>query len=319
MENKELNLFDLIALSGKACMRGIKKIINLLSSMLRITYRQWWIVLIALVLAVSAGMYYASPSKRWYNADAVLILNGPTTAQVKQALDRVSKTAPFTESQNTAVLLKVDPTVARIKSILTYNVIDCMNDSTADFIDYKEKIPYTDTMNVVMKDRVGVRICMRNPNCLPYIEQALLNYLNEIPQMQSSYESYYSNLLTETEYCHRQLEKLDSLTSDFYFNQSPSMQLGTDRKSSSLYVGDRRIRLFLDQINAHIHHMNYMDMKLINATAPVVVENHFVLNPHAINGRLKMLIISVLLGWILGCLIAAAIEQRKAIIAWLKK
>ena len=61
------------------------------------------------------------------------------------------------------------------------------------------------------------------------------------------------------------------------------------------------------------------DYELAFCTAPVVVENSFIVYPKPVNGRIKTNVIGLLIGWILGCIVAALIEQRKAIASWLKK
>ena len=61
------------------------------------------------------------------------------------------------------------------------------------------------------------------------------------------------------------------------------------------------------------------DYRMQLATAPVVLENHFSLDPEPLNGRLKIMVVFFLLGWIGACVLAELIDQRKAIYAWLKK
>ena len=61
------------------------------------------------------------------------------------------------------------------------------------------------------------------------------------------------------------------------------------------------------------------DYRLLLATAPVTLENHFSADSKVINSRMKSLLVFFLLGWFFGCIIAELIDKRKAILEWLKR
>ena len=65
--------------------------------------------------------------------------------------------------------------------------------------------------------------------------------------------------------------------------------------------------------------MQAVDYRMQLATAPVVLENHFTLDPKPVNGRFKYVFVLFLLGWLGGCILAELIDRRKAICAWLKQ
>jgi len=145
--------------------------------------------------------------------------------------------------------------------------------------------------------------------------------LNANPEMQQSYEAYIKNLREEVAFNHRQAAKLDSLTSVYYYNTSAPVQTN-DRSGNTNginFYGDRKVRLFLKDIYKQHQHLQNKDYRLQLATAPVVLENHFAVDPKPVLGRKKCLAISFLLGWCLACLIAEIIDKRKTIYAWLKK
>ena len=54
-------------------------------------------------------------------------------------------------------------------------------------------------------------------------------------------------------------------------------------------------------------------------TAPLTFENHFSAAPVLMNGRMKMIVVFFLFGWIFGCVIAELTDKRKAIMEWLKQ
>lgn len=320
--NKELNLFDLCVMAARAVRSGIRSIITLGVKMIRVTYRQWFIVLPIVLASLGSGIYYSLPENRTYQVDGTLLLNGPSLEAARAALNRVAYCTYYSSTQNTMALLGVNTDVAlSLREMYCYDVIDCLADSIPDYVDYTGKISYTDTLTLHMHDRIAIRMRVRNINNVPEIEKALLRYLNEQPELIRAYETYKSNLELNAAFCHSQMEKLDSLTSSFYFHEGAGEQarLSVQRATTSFIVGDRRIRLFLGEIRSHIHDMQYVDQKLAQATAPIVMEGHLTIWPKALNGPLRTSAKSLIFGWIVGCLLAALIEQRKQIIAWLKK
>ena len=179
-----------------------------------------------------------------------------------------------------------------------------------------------DTVMVQMQDRLCLqfRMKVRDMGALPQVEEALLATLNADPAMQVSYQTYIANLREEVAFNHRQAVKLDSLTSAYYFN-NPAISMADAKASSNgvTFYGDRRIRLFLNEIYAQQQHMQRIDYRLQLATAPVVLENHFAVDSKPVHSRRQIMICFFLLAWIGGCLIAEIIDKRKAISAWLKQ
>ena len=138
--------------------------------------------------------------------------------------------------------------------------------------------------------------------------------------MQQSYAVYVQNLREEVAFNHRQAVKLDSLTSAYYFNTPAQMDTKDHNGNASAitFNGDRKIHLFLNKIYEQHEHLQNKDYRLQLATAPVVLENHFAVDPKPVLGRKKCLTIAFLLGWCIACLIAEIIDKRKALIAWMK-
>ena len=315
---REMNFFDLCVVCGKAIGRCCSAIGCMLSRMVRLTYRYWWIVLTLMALAICAALYYTRKDNTIYKLDAVALLNGATVPQFEQryAALRTGKMLPADAA--------ITPFIKDEKAgtFKTYRVIDCLDDGTADYVDYKRKSVPTDTVKVQMQDRLCLqfRVKSRDLALVPEIEQAVLAYLNADEAMQQSYQVYLANLREEVQFNHTQAHKLDSLTSAYYFNNPAIAQPdGLTHNSGVSFYGDRRIRLFLNEIYEQQKHMQQCDYRMQLATAPVVLENHFAVNLSPVNGRFKCVILFLLLGWILGCVIAELIDKRKVIVSWLQQ
>ena len=312
--DREMNFWDLCVALSRALCRGCQWFWQVLLHMVRLTLRYWWLVITLVVLALGAAFYIARFENLTYKVNAVVMLNGATIPQFEQAF------APL----RSGILLPDDAEISQYvhKRIAggfsTYRVIDCKNDGTADMIDFKGSISPTDTLRVPMQDRLCLqfRVKVRDMRFVPHIEQALMDYLNSNIALQQAYPSYVEDLREEVAFHHRQAVKLDSLTSSYYFaagQPAVSMQNGLN------VTGERRIRLFLNEIYKQQEHTRQADYRIQLATAPVVLENHFAVDPKPSYSRRQCMMVFGLFAWVIGCAIAQLIEKRKAICAWLKK
>ena len=309
-----MNFWDLCVALSRALCRGCQWFWQVLLHMVRLTLRYWWLVITLVVLALGAAFYIARFENLTYKVNAVVMLNGATIPQFEQAF------APL----RSGILLPDDAEISQYvhKRIAggfsTYRVIDCKNDGTADMIDFKGSISPTDTLRVPMQDRLCLqfRVKVRDMRYVPHIEQALMDYLNSNIALQQAYPSYVEDLREEVAFHHRQAVKLDSLTSSYYFaagQPAVSMQNGLN------VTGERRIRLFLNEIYKQQEHTRQADYRIQLATAPVVLENHFAVDPKPLYSRRQCMMVFGLFAWAIGCAIAQLIEKRKVICAWLKK
>ena len=87
---------------------------------------------------------------------------------------------------------------------------------------------------------------------------------------------------------------------------------------SGMVLGRREIALFLEDVYVEMRESEYVNARLTVATAPVVLQSHFVINPLAVNGPWRMSAIAIVVGWLLGLVVAALVENRKRILAWLQ-
>ena len=314
-----MNLFDLCRAFVRGIGKGVKWLVYRFGDMIRLSFRQWWVVLIVVALCVAAALYYSREGNRSYKVDVVANLNGITNNMVRAEFDRLNKAFYLTEQQNLTTMLNIDGALANgTYRFETFDVIDLLADTTIDLVDYKRSTPMMDTLCVHVPDMVAMRFRTKHPNRVPELENAILNYLNTRPYFQSLYETYYKGLEREAHFHCDQIEKLDSLTSVFYFSQNNREQLQMKVWESGMVLGRREIALFLEDIYLEMRESEYVNARLAVATAPVVLQSHFVVNPRAVNGPLRMSAIAIVVGWLLGLMVAALVENRKRILAWLK-
>ena len=321
MEHKETSLFDLIYAACKACGRGINRIICLLSQMIRLSWRKAYIVLPLLILGLAAGMYWTRPENRKYKVEAVLILNGPTEFDVAQALMPIefAVDANMSETQNLQNLLQLEPEIARVTTRFEhFPVIDFRHDSVPDMIDYKRSHKRSDTLDIVMDNRIAVRFRTKNINSVPTVQQNLLQYLNSQPQIQAAFEAKKADIERYAEFCRAQTEVLDSFIVEFYFNQGTGCQNKVRPWSPGLVVGSREVQAMHNDMFELLERRKQVTHELSLMTAPVVLDSNFALNPEPVRNPHIWRILFMLAGWIAGAVLAWLIEDRKNILAWLR-
>ena len=311
-----MNFFDLCVLAWRAMGRGCKALWNGVLYLIRLSYRYWWVVVPVVILNLAGAWYLSRTENLTYKMNAVACLNGCSIQQFEQAY------APMRSEQMLPADAAITPFVQdRIAyAFETFRVIDCLADGSADYVDFKESSSPTDTVEVQMQDQICMqfRIKKRNMDKVPAIEKALMELINANDALQRSHAVYLQNMEEIAAFNHTQAHKLDSLTTHYYFsNPSPAAPMNYPSNGVNFY-GDRQVRLFLRDIYSHQGHMQYCDNRLQLATDPVVLVNHFAADKDPVNGRIKMLAIFLIFGWLCGCIIAELIDKRKAISAWLK-
>jgi len=311
-----MNFWDLCVAFGRGIARLAEALWRLLAHMIRLTYRYWWLVLTILALGIAAAVYHTRPANIHFRVNAVALVNGASLQQFEQAF------APL----RTGCLLPPDAKIAtylygrQAQRFELFRVVDALADETPDYIDFKRKSSPKDTMEVQMQDRMCIQFRMPAYAIplIPKIEEAVLEVLNGNEALQQSYAVYVDNLLNEVAFNHRQAVKLDSLTSAYYYNAGSPVELTDKNRTGVNFYGDRKIRLFLDEIYKQQRHTQLGDYRLQLATAPVVLENHFAIDPCPILTRTNCVVMYGLIAWILGCALAELIDKRKAFNAWLK-
>ena len=218
---REMNLFDLFAAMGRGIGRGMKSLVAMLSRMIRLSFRQWWIVLIVVLMAIASAFYASLDKNRIYNVDAVVILNGVSKDIVSREFMALEKSSYKFAHQNLATMLNISPELAVGNyRFVTFDVIDFMADNLVDGIDFDCEVPLTDSASVHVPYMLALQFRTKHPNNVPQLQEAIMQYLNTREGIVAPYAQFRANLEREAKFHHDQLEKLDSLTSVFYFSHT---------------------------------------------------------------------------------------------------
>ncbi len=291
MEYSEMTLWDVIGI----CLKWVGKVMlacwHFFAEMIRLAYRKWYIVGCLTLIGIAVGIYYSRPSNKKYKVNAIATLNGPSVKDV----------ADYYESLEW--------------NFQAFNVIDCLHDGEPDFVDYKHKNNHLDTINKCMTDQIALQFIIRDTFGIPQKEAYILDKLNNNEAFVHSYNIFKTHLDRLYEFDKTQVEKIDSMTTLFY---SSSSAQHLQSNAWELMMGRQEIILPNKSIDQFFTSKANRDRRYAMTTAPVVLHNHFIPQKRAENGRLKCTVLGLLIGWLLGSLLAWIVEQRKSISSWLK-
>lgn len=313
---KEINLLQLIS----AFIDWLKKvglsIVNFTGSIIRLSYRQITVLAIIIGASVIVGQYLSRKSARIYKAEGMAMIYGSEAQTVRDISRQVENSSPINPLTSLATKLSLPDSIAQnIVGIQSFYVIDYMNDSVADMVDFNNNHSLSDTTNIRMKDRIYFRLKTKNIAQVPIVENALLSYFNSNQTIRTQYENKKNELIQQVNICDSEMKRLDSLARISYFKDSDK-QLRFD--NNRLIVGEQYKQLFYGELLKLQKQKGEVQDKLINFSEPVTIPSGFVIDPMPLNGRLKYGIYSLLIGYAIALLIALLIENYKKVFEYLK-
>ncbi|MBR1928665.1 MAG: hypothetical protein IJ834_02865 [Paludibacteraceae bacterium] len=320
---KDYNLWELIAVCCQKIWQAVEYLFTFCLNTIRLSIRLWYIVLPFVALGIGLAAFETRQSNLKYKVEARLHLNGPQVADIEEAMLplRYCNDGTIKPEQTVHEILGISFSDAVTTfAFSTINIIDSKNDSTADYVDYGFGYNRQDTVSVIKQDEACIQFVTRRPQNAYIVGNAIIDYLNNDPRLQAQYNAKKAVLEREQLFCKTQIEKLDSLTSVFYFQTSAAdptnIHLG---RYSGTIVGTRKIDPLYDNMFELLLHQKKIERELATYSAPVVSDKGFLIIPIAQNKRRVWYPTCLICGYILGCLVALLCLRRKQIHNWLMK
>jgi len=316
------SLFDLILAACRGIKNGCLALWHFCGKCVRLSLRKWYITVPMVIAGIALGVWASNMENRFWRVEATAILNGSTPELVSNRYNNLNKLFPTAilpaQGKPEALEWEGDPSECYdFMKFEAFPVIDCLRDSVADYVDMKSSFDPTDTLSMIMQNRLFLRFVTRDIQNIAKAEEAILNYLNSDPQLIAAFEAHKANLEWEATFCDRQVNLLDSFTTQFYFFQGAEAHIRPER--FQVFVGDRDITLLHPEILELVEHKKLVDRELALCTAPVVLESGFMVSPRAINRRSNSIAIGFAVFYLLSLLVSVLVEQRENIRAWMKK
>lgn len=313
-EDKDTNLFDLLILFSRWIGRCIRHMFTGIGWCLQLSAHYIPLTIIVCAIGLALGFYFSQPERRYYNVEGLAILNGPSASITKEISRPLEWAFPHTlhNQQNFITKCGISSEAASsIKRMETFYVIDNLNDSTPDHIDFKHKHDLTDTLNVRMQNYLYFRFRTKRIDKVSEIEEGLLRYFNNHPTMVEWNKLRRQNLQDAVNMYNQQILYLDSLSKKAYLDDPVHAKLTLH--NNSLIIGEQKKQYFHEEITILQNQRQGKEIELVCDSVPMYFPAHLAVNPRAINGRIKTLAIAAIVSYILSLLLASGWKYRRDI------
>lgn len=323
--SEEKDIFYLFSQIGKFFMSIVKGCMNLVTYTLRITYRRWLIVVLTIVLCIVGVMFYVRPVNKRYKVEGLVRLNGVDLSMVYQRYAVLEHGLPQEKSHSQSVAQLLEIPVEQAKQLSHFKVFECidiMGDGIQDYVDYNHRTNKLDTCYHVMRDRLCLQFRTSDITNVPMYEQVLLKYLCNDSTCKIVFEEYRDALLSERDLCRSQIKKLDDLSTHLYSEKNLTSHQAYSKIIKTEDVTEIepfQVQIIGQDLQWHLQWLTSIEQRLVQCLSPIQPINHFVIYEHPVNGTLKCTCIGLLIGWILGVLLATIWEYGRSICRWLKQ
>lgn len=319
-ETRETNLFDLLLIFFRWIAQCFSRLFSAMGWCLQISFKYLPLTLILCIAGLGAGIYFSQPERRIYKVEGMAVLNGPTANVVKEISKPLEWAFPHQVpgGQNFVQKCSISEDVAKsIKRMETFYVIDNLNDSTPDHVDFKNKHDLTDTLNVRMRNYLYFRFRTKRIDKVEEIEQGLMHYFNTHPTMVAWNELHRQNLHDVVNMYTQQILYLDSLSKRAYLEDPVHAKLTLHQ--NTLIIGEQKKQFFHEEISYLQHLLEGQELALTCDSLPLYFPGHLSIMPRPINGRIKTLVLALMGAYALSLLIAAGWKYRKSIFDYLRR
>lgn len=311
---KEINLLDLISSLTDWLKKYIAIFFGFLGHLLKLTYKYKFVTLALMALGVGGGFYLSR--EKVYKAEAMANFYGIGTPSVKEVAKQLELSNAANASISLGTKLNLPDSIAKnIVGINTFFVIDYLKNGTPDKIDYANNHSLTDTLNLVMNDRLYFQVLTKKISQVPQVQAAIENYFSRNVVLSTDFQNVRNELQAKIQICDVELKRIDSLAKVSYF-KDVSQQVGFE--NNKLIVGEQRKQLFSSDL------LNLQGIKSSALSTleiykkPVQFPSNFVVSPAPVNSFLKYGVYGIIIGFCLAVVLAFVLDNLKCVLNYLK-
>ena len=308
MENKDMNLFDFVLYCCRGFVRLSKSIGLLVLQTLRLGLQYFWIVIPCLLLSFLAGWLWTKQSLTMFNGKAtILYVDGMREVVHEGVIDFL--TLPMSEKMEYGL---TEDWLNALDRVDIYNVIDCNADSTPDYVDVDRNIGLSDTINVVMRDRIHLSVKLFGRKDFVSFENALTKFFNSQDYLIKSHEHYKLIQKDRLDYFTKEVARLDSFSTYDYFLRP--RYLGVEKGNG--IISERKQELYYKDLIFVLKHKNYLEKQVLSTPNIINFQTPFI--AYSMPSLFKYLI-SIMCGGVLGLLLALLIKYWGVVVAYMKE
>ena len=314
---KEINLMDVFIAIGKWLRKIIVGLIKYIGKLLQLSFRHKVLIICVLLVSVVIGQYLSRPSARKYKVEGMCQLNGVDASTVMEIGKQLSFSSPLFLSTSLSRKLSIPDSVAKkVTAIELFPVIDYQHNGVPDLVDFNRNHSLIDSINVLMKNYVYIRILMIGTDHVQEVGNAVLNYINSNEKAKKDFNVKRAQLTEQINMCNLEIARIDSLANITYFkDKKPEIKF----ENNKLLLGNSEIQLFYKNLLELLDTKAIAQSKLENAINPIVNPSGFLINPSPVNSPLKYGVFSLVIGLILGLILGFIIENTRKWLIFLQK
>jgi len=247
VSNDEIDLLDLFRRMGKGLGNMFRASGKGILISIVFLLRHWLPLGISIIAGIVFSFSLKITSPSYYTSDLVLRNNAVPVAEMMSYINRLHTycTEDNKEALSDALSLNTE-TVKNIMDIRSNWIIDKNRDGIPDLVDYRNRHDVYDTINVMMQDRLNIRIKIKSAQELVTARNGLLQYINEdsLFQQRNRLRIRQNNeLISRLEY---DILQLDSLQKIKYYEETKSRQAQSG--GQMIFLQEQKTQLVYEDI-----------------------------------------------------------------------
>lgn len=245
--NDEIDLLDLFRRMGKGLGNMFRAIWKGLLISIVFLLRHWLPLGLSLIAGVAISYLFKMTSPSYYTSDMVLRNNSVPIADMMSYINRLHTFCIEGNKEELSRALSLNTeSVKNVLDVRAHWIIDKNRDGIPDNVDYRDKHDVYDTINIMMQDRLNIRVRIGEPQELITLKDGLLTYINSssIFEQRNRLRLKQNNeLITRLEY---DILQLDSLQKIKYFEETKAMQPGS--AGQMIFLQEQKTQLVYEDI-----------------------------------------------------------------------
>lgn len=311
MENKELDLLDLIKICWNILVKYIFKPIALI---IKLGFKRWYILLVAVILGISLSVIMPCVFVKKNKSEIILKNNvGGTPVIIKEIevlaslnRDRLSELIEIDkETLKNLVEIKPHKIISKDSTFATYKV-----DSKDSYGEYSEEYK-------VNPNLFALEVLSKDTSYLSVFTDAVLKYINEKSSFATINERRLSVMRSELKTFKDEVKVLDSLRYISYFtNEANKVVLGTSGETFSINDKNQWIQKDLMLLKSKVINLEQTlknDSLAVEQVTTLSISDIYENHPQ--KTAPKYAIVFFLLSYVM----VICLEYKKNILDWIKK
>lgn len=308
-DDRDVSLFGFIVLCWRACGRGLKNLGIFILKSFRLAVQYYWIMIIAVALGIGAAAWWSRTEVSTYRGDATIIFTEGMRAPVIDGIN-LFITRLYADGERYGISERQKKAFKKLKY---KNVIDAKRDSVPDFVDMYEKISYSDTVDVVMMDRLHLILKLKGEPDFSVYQNAISAFIRDNKAIAAA-DRYYKTIAdARLDYLNREVVRLDSFMIYDYFIKPRHLKV---EHWGARVVTEREQKLYHGALLSVISNRDFVKTQIQRTPDVINFQTDFIVT---VLPKPWKYVIGIAVGCIIGLLVALLVKYWKRVTAYMKE